>query len=78
MKRENVIGNKYGRLTVLEDAPDKIYRNGAHDRVEKCICECGKIKFVKLGDLKSGRTKSCGLFEFDRKANCIIINNCCC
>ena len=35
MKRENVIGNKYGRLTILEDAPDKIYRNGAHDRVEK-------------------------------------------
>ena len=63
MKRENVIGNKYGRLTVLEDAPDKIYRNGAHDRVEKCICECGKIKFVKLGELKSGRTKSCGCYH---------------
>ena len=51
MKRENVIGNKYGRLTVLEDAPDKIYRNGAHDRVEKCICECGKIKFVVINNL---------------------------
>ena len=56
MKRENVIGNKYGRLTVLEDAPDKIYRNGAHDRVEKCICECGnkvrKIRRVKVRTYK--------------------------
>lgn len=63
VKRENVIGNKYGRLTVLEDAPDKVYKNGAHDRVEKCICECGKIKFVRLGKLKSGHTKSCGCYH---------------
>lgn len=63
MVRENVIGNKYGRLTVIEDAPDKVYKNGAHDRVEKCLCDCGKIKFVKLGQLKNGRTKSCGCYH---------------
>lgn len=66
MVRENVIGNKYGRLTVIEDAPDKVYKNGAHDRVEKCLCDCGKIKFVKLGQLKSGHTRSCGCYHDER------------
>lgn len=63
IKRENVIGEKFGRLTVLEDAPDKTYKNGGRDRIEKCQCDCGNIVYVKLGKLKSGHTKSCGCYH---------------
>lgn len=62
MERENVIGQKFGRLTVIEDAPDYVYKSG-RNRVEKCKCDCGKITFVKLSKLKSGNTKSCGCYH---------------
>lgn len=49
--RENLTGNKYGKLTVLE-----MIENGSC----RCICECGNEKNVKSYNLKNGHTKSCG------------------
>lgn len=56
-KLQNIIGNKYGRLTVLK----------LHHRDEKtrqyywtCLCECGTEVVVYGGHLKDGHTQSCG------------------
>lgn len=49
--REDLTGNKYGKLTVLE-----MIENGSC----RCICECGNEKNVKSYNLKNGHTKSCG------------------
>ena len=56
-KLQNIIGNKYGRLTVLK----------LHQRDEKtrqyywtCLCECGTEVVVYGGHLKDGHTQSCG------------------
>lgn len=45
---------KYGRLKVL-----KIVTSGKHSKVE-CLCDCGNTKIVFLGNLKRGKTNSCG------------------
>lgn len=52
--RVNLIGEKFGRLTVQEWAG-----NGKW----KCLCECGNTVLVQTDNLKSGNTKSCGCYQ---------------
>lgn len=60
--REDLTGQKYGRLTVLRfdhfDARNKGYW--------LCRCDCGKVKAVETHQLKSGHTKSCGCLKMNR------------
>jgi len=56
MKRLNLVGQRFGRLAVLEFAGKDKYQ---HSRW-KCLCDCGMEKVVDTQDLKNGRTKSCG------------------
>jgi len=51
---------KYGRLKVLSFESDIIDKSGYKRKIVKCSCECGNIKTFRYGDLRSGRTKSCG------------------
>jgi len=55
-KKLNVIGHKYGKLTVVSEHSKS--RNG-HYRYT-CICDCGKSCNVLLLHLRMNRTKSCG------------------
>lgn len=57
MKQYNLIGEQFGRWTVVEKA-DKI--NGMS--VWKCRCECGTEKGVYQKHLLSGASTSCGCF----------------
>ena len=50
-----MIGEHFGRLTVLRQSHRK-----ANALYLVCRCECGTEKTVERGNLKSGRTKSCG------------------
>jgi hypothetical protein len=54
------IGKKFGRLVIIERA--QIASRGTKDRMSKwkCKCDCGKILIIRLRDLKSGLTTSCG------------------
>lgn len=52
----DITGQKFGRLVALEYAGK--YR-------WKCICDCGNIKSVQTGKLKSGVTRSCGCLKLD-------------
>ena len=47
------IGEKFGQLITLEYKFDK-------RPLMLCRCDCGKEKWVFVGDLKSGKSKSCG------------------
>lgn len=49
------IGKVFGRLTVIREVPSP----DEYRRIE-CLCSCGREKLVRLHDVKSGRTKSCG------------------
>lgn len=58
--RKSLIGEKFGKLTVLKQAEDYIYPNGNRLSRWECLCECGNIVVVNGNSLTSGRTKSCG------------------
>jgi hypothetical protein len=57
-KTVDIIQNKYGRLTVIEDLGIVNKR-----RKIKTLCECGIITEMRLDALLSGRSKSCGCLQ---------------
>ena len=55
MKRHSIQnGRIFTRLTIVSEVET------TYKRQFKCSCSCGKITVVALGDLISGKTKSCG------------------
>lgn len=59
--RLQVVGQKYGRLTVTGEAPNsEDSRRSVHVQ-----CECGEVKIVCLNNLRTGKTKSCGCLYRD-------------
>lgn len=58
MIKEDLTGNKYGMLTVIEEAERD--KNG---RRWLCECECGNKKIILGKNLKKGNTKSCGCLK---------------
>jgi len=53
--KKSELGNRYGRLTVIDVASDK---NG--HATWKCLCDCGKVTEVTQSNLRRGNSKSCG------------------
>ena len=45
---------RFGRMVVVE-----LVERGKHAKV-LCQCDCGREKIVHIGNLKTGRTQSCG------------------
>ena len=62
-ERENLIGQKFGMLTVLSQANDKVRSDGYHIAIWNCVCDCGNEIIVSSSTLKSGHTKSCGCLQ---------------
>ena len=52
----NIIGQRFGRLVVLENTNQKAHGSTVH----KCVCDCGNIILVPNSYLTGGHTKSCG------------------
>ena len=61
-KRKNVIGETYGQLVIIDDAPDRIQKKGSTRRVI-VKCTCGTIKEISLCDLRSKYAVSCGCYK---------------
>lgn len=61
-KVKDLIGQKFGKLTVIERVPNK---NGGVARW-KCQCECGKFTEVDGSKLRQGDTLSCGCLVKDK------------
>nr|DAG87323.1 MAG TPA: hypothetical protein [Herelleviridae sp.] len=60
MRKVSLIGQKFGRLTVLSDAGVKGGRTYSN-----CLCDCGNMVIVSNKHLKNGHTKSCGCYKND-------------
>lgn len=58
----NIVGNKYGRLTVIGKTNK---RDATGSVVWKCKCNCGNIIYCNVTVLKNGHTKSCGCYKLD-------------
>lgn len=59
---ESVIGEKFGRLKVLEFAGKDEHRQSLY----KCQCDCGNILIVNGNKLKTHHTNSCGCYRKER------------
>lgn len=65
--KQNYIGQRFGRLVVVDDAPPKIQPSGQTKRQVVCDCDCGtKGVVVRLECLKSGTTSSCGCLKSEK------------
>lgn len=51
----SILGEKFGKLTVLEYIGEGKY---------KCQCECGNIKEIRRDSLTTGNTQSCGCINY--------------
>jgi hypothetical protein len=56
----DIIGMKFGELTVLSIDEEVTKQKGGGDRWYKCECSCGNTKSIRRQSLRSGATKSCG------------------
>lgn len=62
-----MLGQKFGRLTVIERAENKPKGRSYEDRW-LCQCECGAVKNIRGYSLRSGATKSCGCLHRENVA----------
>ena len=67
-KLKDLTGQKFGELTVIERAEDKLRNNGGMVVRWKCKCSCGTEKVIEAYSLTSGRTTSCGCVGKQRSA----------
>ena len=59
-QRINVIGQIFGRLTVVSEAELHITPSGKPARKLECVCSCGRTTKVFLTSLRGGTSSSCG------------------
>lgn len=59
---EHKVGDRFGRLVIMERAPRHPFYRGAYWR---CRCDCGKFTVVHGTNLRHGATKSCGCLRQD-------------
>jgi hypothetical protein len=68
-RNTNLIGQRFGRLAIIEELPKIHYPSGGHARQFECLCDCGKTTTVLMGNLRSGKTQSCGCFNSEVASN---------
>ena len=65
-KLENLVGQKFGRLTVISRAENYRIPHGEELTQWLCECDCDKKRIAILArSLKSGQTKSCGCLKLE-------------
>lgn len=60
IRKENIIGQKFGRWSVLESTELKDSNRGY---LWLCKCDCGTIKPISGNSLRMGKTRSCGCLK---------------
>jgi hypothetical protein len=64
-KNLDMVGKRFGRLTVLERDMSKPSGRG-YSSYWVCKCDCGKIKTISQSCLSQGKTKSCGCLRSEK------------
>ena len=64
---KNMVGKRFGRLTVVSRAANDKYGNAMWN----CVCDCGKSTVIMGSSMRSGHAKSCGCLKIENtsKAN---------
>ena len=64
MVKDDLKNQRFGRLTVLGDVGK---RTGRGRVLWHCLCECGRVTFVRGDHLKNGEISSCGCLNEEKK-----------
>ena len=56
----SLVGKKFGKLNVLEEAGFVTHTSGKRSRLYKCLCDCGNYCITQHQYLTFGDTTSCG------------------
>lgn len=59
----DLTGQRFGRLTVISRAEDRVYPSGKHGTAYFCRCDCGVGKIIPTTALRQGRSRSCGCLQ---------------
>ena len=70
----NMIGRRFGKLTVIEDAGKQKYPCGCSAKMWKCLCDCGNTATVLGRNIRNGNTVSCGCSKSERMTEMHIID----
>jgi len=62
----DLTGQTYGRFKVLFEIETHYTAKGAKVRKWKCLCECGRAAEIRMSDLRSGRSQSCGCLVVEK------------
>ena len=64
------IGQKFDRLTVLNECEPFLQPSGQKNRAFNCVCDCGKEKKVRMIHLRLSRVRSCGCIVGENHRMC--------
>lgn len=67
-RADDLVGKKFGKLTVIEQGEYYISPKGHHQLRWKCVCECGNTVNVATSLLLHGKKTSCGCVKRKRKS----------
>ena len=67
--KKDLIGQKFGRLTVVAESPSRVTGVGYRTTMWECRCDCGNTVVVRAKCLLGGVTKSCGCLQREQLTN---------
>lgn len=62
---DEMIGERFGKLTVLERGSDLESSVGTKVNRWLCSCECGTVLLVRGASLRNGKARSCGCYRLE-------------
>lgn len=71
--KDNLVGKKFGNLTVVKLIPNNCERNCVRTNIWLCKCYCGKELEVKGSDLTQRRITSCGCDKEEKREHLSLI-----
>lgn len=60
--QSGLVDTRYGRWAVVEDL-GQTRRGSRTVHLVRCKCDCGTVRDVSLGDLRSDKSRSCGCYK---------------
>lgn len=63
MELLNLVGQRFGRLVVLERAENRMSPNKTVRTMWRCMCDCGNVVERSSQNLRTGENPSCGCYK---------------